>query len=297
MNDLLTTSLFSSLEASLREISEVIQESDTVQLVAPADLEGIIALSQLEAAFLDNSISYMRRILPSQKHTPRDQSTIVPSDEGLTIHIDPFHESVENFTIESGLIHICPTLVEVSFATSTKNHHGAVDCVAICAVIAAIMSPQGARVRRQRAMALAGTWLRQSMDANYDPIMSMLRDHLSEEGSIEVRTIVEVKQTAPGMIPDMSERMLQRLKKGWDKMDVDARSSAISELVLPSLKNERLSTMRLEELIWHRSIVPGHDYDIASQLHLAAEKWPEELDAARLHSSVVADTLISKGHL
>ena len=57
MNDLLTTSLFSSLEASLREISEVIQQSDTVQLVAPADLEGIIALSQLEAAFLDNSIS------------------------------------------------------------------------------------------------------------------------------------------------------------------------------------------------------------------------------------------------
>ena len=68
MNDLLTTSLFSSLEASLREISEVIQQSDTVQLVAPADLEGIIALSQLEAAFLDNSISYRRRIFPSKTY-------------------------------------------------------------------------------------------------------------------------------------------------------------------------------------------------------------------------------------
>lgn len=55
--------------------------------------------------------------------------------------------------------------------------------------------------------------------------------------------------------------------------------------------------MRIEELIWHRAIVPGHDVDIASQLHVALEGWPDDLDSSRVHASEIADTLIKKGHL
>jgi len=91
--------------------------------------------------------------------------------------------------------------------------------------------------------------------------------------------------------------MLKRLQKGWESMDVDERSSAISELVLPTLREESLSTMRLEELIWHRALVPGHDVDIASQLHTQTEKWPEDADSARIHASTIADKLIVNGHL
>ena len=54
-------------------------------------------------------------------------------------------------------------------------------------------------------------------------------------------------------------------------MDVEQRSSAISELVLPSLRLGGISTMRLEELVWHRAMIPGNDIDIASQLHQAQE--------------------------
>ena len=297
LNDLLRTSLFSSLEELLSEVSQTIVAAETIQLMAPADIEGMLALSQLEASFLDNGISYRRRVLAPRKHVPRDEISVKSVGEGLTIHIDPFHESVESFIISEELIHICPSLVEVSFGTSSKIHHGAIDCVAICGALASMIAPDGARVRRQRSMVLAGTWLRQSMEANYDPIMSMLRDHLDEEGSIDIRTIVEVKSPALGMIPGLSERMLKRLQKGWVTMDVDERSSAISELVLPSLRIEGLSTMRLEELIWHRALVPGHDIDIASQLYLQNEAWPIDADSARVHASTIADNLIVNGHL
>jgi hypothetical protein len=55
--------------------------------------------------------------------------------------------------------------------------------------------------------------------------------------------------------------------------------------------------MRLEELIWHRALVPGHDIDIASQLHLQSEDWPIDADSARVHASTIADSLIVDGHL
>ena len=191
LNDLLRTSLFESLQELLTKVTQTILDAESVRLMAPADIEGMLALSQLEASFLDNGISYRRRVLAPRKHIPRDEISVISESEGLTIHIDPFHESVESFTISKKLIHICPTLVEVSFGTSSKVHHGAVDCVAICGTLASMIAPEGARVRRQRPMVLAGTWLRQSMEANYDPVMSMLRDHLDEEGSIDIRTIVD----------------------------------------------------------------------------------------------------------
>ena len=297
MNSLLQLSFFSSIEDKLNEVVEAISSAKMIQLMAPADLDGILALSQLEASFLDNSLHYRRRVLPPRRHVGRDHVDELPEVDGLIVHIDPFSESRKSFDISDKIIHIYPLEVEISFPSSTKIHHGAVDCVAICAALSAILSPEGTRVRKQRSMAIAGCWLRQGLDANYDPVMSVLRDHLDAEGSIDIRPLPEVSNPAPGLIPGLPERMLKRLSKGWAGMDVDARSSAISELVLPALRQDGISTMRLEELIWHRVMIPGFDCDLASQLHIATEGWPEDADDARVHSSIVADSLIKNGHL
>ena len=80
-------------------------------------------------------------------------------------------------------------------------------------------------------------------------------------------------------------------------MDIEQRSSAISELVLPSLRMEGISTMRLEELVWHRAMIPGNDVDIASQLHKAQAQWPEDETEAKLYASTTLDGLISTGNL
>ena len=79
-------------------------------------------------------------------------------------------------------------------------------------------------------------------------------------------------------------------------MDVEHRSSAISELVLPSLRLGGISTMRLEELIWHRAMIPGNDVDIASQLYNAQEMWPNDETEAKVHASSILDGLIVNGH-
>jgi hypothetical protein len=55
--------------------------------------------------------------------------------------------------------------------------------------------------------------------------------------------------------------------------------------------------MRLEELVWHRAMIPGVDSDIASQLHLAGNGWPDDVDKARVHASSIADSLIMNGYL
>jgi len=297
LHDLLQTSLFLDLKEGLLAIVNRIKEAKIIQIVSPADMEGVLALSQLEAALLDVSIPYRRRLQPPRRHVPRDEVPPLPEGDGLTIHIDPFEEAQNSMLMEDGVIHIHPIQVEVEFESSSRSHHGALDCVAICGTIAAIIAPDGARVRKQRAMVLAGTWLSNRMESNYDPVMSLLRDHLDSEGSIDVRPLPEVSSPAPDMIPGLSAGMLKRLCRSWAGMDFEERSGAISELVLPCLKEEGLSTMRIEELIWHRAIVPGHDVDIASQLHLALEGWPEESDASRVHASGIADNLIKQGHL
>ena len=278
-------------------IADQIKTAKLVQLMAPADLEGVLALAQLEAAFLDINLHYRRRVLPPRKHVSRDHIHELPDVDGLIIHIDPFFESQSTFEMEENHIHVFPLLVQIHFESSKKEHHGAVDCVAICAAIASLLAPDGSRVRKQRFLAATGCWLRQGIDSNYDPVMSLLRDHLDREGSIDICPLPEVPNPVVEMIPNFPERMLKRLSKAWVQMDVEQRSSAISELVLPTLRSEGISTMRLEELIWHRCMIPGVDVDIASQLHAANVNWPEDLDAARVHASSIADELIINGHL
>ena len=297
MNNLLQSPIFSSIEEQLADIADKISSAKLVQLMAPADIEGVLALAQLEAAFLDNALHYRRRVLPPRKHTGRDHVHELPEVDGLIIHIDPFQDSKSTLEITENYIHISPLSVLIKLESSKNDHQGAVECVALCAVISSMLAPEGSRVRKQRSMAISGCWLRQGIDANYDPVMSLLRDHLDAEGSIDICPLPEVPSPVVDLVPGLSQRMLKRLAKGWPSMDVDERSSAISELVLPTLRLDGISTMRLEELIWHRVMIPGNEVDIASQLHLAGNDWPDDIDDARVHASSIADSLIVSGHL
>ena len=58
MKNLLQCAVFVTLESQLLDIANRIQSANVVHLMAPADVEGVLALSQLESALLDNSKNY-----------------------------------------------------------------------------------------------------------------------------------------------------------------------------------------------------------------------------------------------
>ena len=67
----------------------MISSAKVVQLMAPADIEGVLALALLESALLDNSQHYRRRVLAPRRHVSRDHIPDLPEVDGLIIHIDP----------------------------------------------------------------------------------------------------------------------------------------------------------------------------------------------------------------
>ena len=80
-------------------------------------------------------------------------------------------------------------------------------------------------------------------------------------------------------------------------MDVEQRSLALSELLLPSLLEKELSTPRLEELVWHRMVVGEAEMDLASQAHTIKAEWPEDETASKLFASALLDGWLSTGLL
>ena len=60
MHDLLSTAPFADVRNILTEIASKIMQAKIVHIHAPADLEGVLALSQIESACLDNGIRYQQ---------------------------------------------------------------------------------------------------------------------------------------------------------------------------------------------------------------------------------------------
>ena len=299
MNDLLLTHPFTDVKKRILELSEQIKDSGMVHIHAPANLSGLLALSMLESAFLDTGMKYRRRFLPSDQHIPRDErrQPQLPKD-GLLIFIAPFEDTWKLDELpKTDYIHITPLSVSVRLGSNQSERRGALDVVAQCAALAAQMVPNGQKVRLLRPFASTGLWLREALDTTFDPIHTAVRDHLREEGSFRIVPLPEVPSPAPGMIPGLSERMLSRLQKGWQKMDIDSRSAALSELILPTLTPPSLSTPRLEELVWHRLMIGTSDVDVMSQIFLTENEWPEDSGAAKIHASKLADSFLKTGLL
>jgi hypothetical protein len=299
MNDILLTASFSDVKDRIQNLSKQIKDASMVHIHAPADLSGLLALSMLESAFLDTGVKYRRRFLTSHKSIPRDERARPENDqEGLLVFIAPFEDTWDLKELpETEYIHITPLSVVVRLGANQSERRGALDVVAQCAALAAELISNGQKVRLLRPFAGTGLWLRDALDTTFDPIHTSIRDHLRDEGSFRMVPLPEVPSPAPGMIPGLSERMLTRLQKGWGKMDITSRSSALSELILPTLANSALSTPRLEELVWHRLMIGTSDVDVMSQVHLAEKAWPSDADKAKIHASKLADTFLKTGHL
>ena len=299
MNDLLESAPFEDAKEYLQSICEMIKSTSMVYLNAPCDLEGVLAISHLEAACIDSDIRYSRRLVKSKQHTPHGEKQEVDvKKDGLTISIQPFEETWKCSDLKiKDYVMILPLSVSVRMGSKKSERMGALDVVSQCAAIAAKIAPNGARVRRLRPFAISGQWLRDSLDNTFDPIHSSIRDILRDEGSVSVVPLPEVSVPAQDMIPNLSQTMLKRLRKRWDKMDFDSRSQAISELALPSLIDNVISTPRLEELFWHRLMIRGEEQDIYSQIHLTKNDWPTEECQTKAHSSTILRGLISQGKL
>ena len=130
-----------------------------------------------------------------------------------------------------------------------------------------------------------------------DPIHTAVLNHLKEEGSLRLVPLPEVAAPAEGMMPGLSERQLKRLRRVWSTMDVEQRTMALSELLLPCLTEAELSTPRLEELAWHRMVVGEEAVDLASQVHHLKHAWPQEADAGRLFAPKLLDGWLGTGQL
>jgi hypothetical protein len=294
MKDLRKASFFAPIDSVIEEAVTFLQ-SEPLMLMTTADLHSILALGFLESALLDRGISYSRRILPPNSHIPPDENNVIPNQDNSSIlFVDPWSR------IESSLPNVLVLSaqpVEVEFSHSSTKRRGRIDVVLQSSAIASSLSPNGARSKRCRPYSGCGQWLMESLDTTMDPIHTLIRDFLRDEGSIQVSPLPDVQDPSVEMIPLASPRRLQRLKKLWDKMDASSRAQALSEYSLPLLSSSGISTARLEELIWKRMLIPNQSSDLASILFQIMKDWPSESDSAILHAGRVLDELLKTGRL
>lgn len=299
MRDLLNSPFVQPVSDKLQADLECIKSSELIHLHAPANLEGLLAIGQLEAACLDAGIKYRRRFYLPKHHRPRDELLEISSpSSGVNVVIASEEETwqVDDLADVDG-VNFVPLATSVQMGSQHRIHHGSLDCVIQCAAIAALLAPNGRRVRKLRPYLSLGLWLRGALDTTLDPIHSAALLHLKEEGSVRIVPLPEVIQPRQGMIPHLPERRLMKLQKAWPGMNVDERKQALSELILPCLTDSSLSTPRLEELVWKRMLVGDEKIDLASQAYALREGWPEDADASRLHAAKRLDHWLRTGFL
>lgn len=299
MRDLFTAPFVQPVSGLLGRYLERLQSAETVQLSAPATLEGVLAMGQLEAAFLDCDVKYSRRFTAPRQHVPRDETTVPePPAQGLGVFLNVEEETWSSDDLaEEALLNLVPIQTSVVIGSKHKPHVGALDPVLQAAALGAALAPNGRRVRAFRPFLSLGLWLRGALDTSYDPIHSSTVSHLQNEGSLRTVPLPEVEDPVVEMMPGMAPRQLKRLRRAWPNMDVDQRTQALSELVLPCLPHPGLSTPRLEELVWHRMVLREHPQDVVSQAHRVQTSWPKDLDEARLFASRLLDRWLRTGML
>ena len=288
MIDLLDSEPFLEVKETLNQYIQQIKETKSITLFASADLDSIIGLSFIEAAFLDANIPYSRKILTSRVHNQQGESIEIDQNSGLCLIIEPNEDTweIESLDFNDNLIKLVPLSISVRQGDSNKKRRGALDTVLQCAVIAYSIAPKG-----------LGLWLRKSLDNTFDPVHTWIRDQLRDEGTINVVPLPEVPSPSIEMLEGISKNMLNRLSKKWETMDSGQRNQALSELALPCLEKCNLSTPRLEELIWHRILVGGSERDIHSQIHTTEREWPIVEEEDKKYARRVLTSLISSGLL
>ena len=104
--------------------------------------------------------------------------------------------------------------------------------------------------------------------------------------------------TLPSILPDgLSASLLKRLRRAWPQMDHAARARGFSEAVLPALRHASMASARLEEVVWHRPVLPGQALDMLEQAALLAQESPGDGGEGQLSMSRRMDVLLTSGAL
>jgi len=282
-----------------KDVATTLTAGNHVVLDGAADLNVVLGLVQLEAAMLDRGLPYRRALsasthfLPSTERLPPD---VAPGElRCVVLDEEEAHPSLPS---ASGPLHRFVSVgASVDLGREQRPRTGALSPALLCALVAEQMAPAGPRVRRVRPWALLAQWGRGALDATYDPWYTVLRDHLCEEGSLRVVSLADV-ETMPSSLPDgLSASLLNRLRKAWPRMDHEARARGFSEAVLPALRRTNVASARLEEMIWHRPVLPGQSLDVLEQASRLTDEVPVDSAQGQLSMSRRMDLLLTSGAL
>lgn len=282
-----------------KDVATTLSAGNHVVLDGAADLNVVLGLVQLEAAMLDRGLPYRRALSPSTHFVPSTERLppdVAPGElRCVVLDEEEAHPSLPS---TSGPLHRFVSVgASVDLGREQRSRTGALSPALLCALVAEQMAPAGPRVRRVRPWALLAQWGRGALDASYDPWYTVLRDHLCEEGSLRVASLADV-ETMPSSLPDgLSASLLNRLRKAWPRMDHEARARGFSEAVLPALRRTNVASARLEEMIWHRPVLPGQPLDVLEQASRLADEVHVDSAQGQLSMSRRMDLLLTSGAL
>ncbi len=285
---LLDLPAYSSVAKLLREAALKLRTAESaITIVAPLNEEGVFSSALLEGALLDAGIPYQRRLRESPQ--PAKGPCIIIGQDSVSelpaIYSDPLY------------IHLSPVEVDALLNRNGEARKGVMSTVALCAALGYSISAGGSMTRLLLPWALAGNWLSEGMEHTYDPVYTVLRDHLSSQGFIRVVPMPEVPDIDPDSMPGIESVALGAIRDRWGQLDLEGRAQSISHLLKPLLDSETPSTARFEELGWHRILSVGWERDMASQLTSFCRKWREQSETRRIQAGDAIDHLLRTGQL
>ena len=259
----------------------------SITIIAPMNEVGVLSCALLEAALLDASIPYQRRI--RDEGVAAKGPSILIGGIALTapaaIGVDPL------------CIHLDPLEVDALVASGGDARRGVLSAVALAAALAECIAPDGAMTRLLRPWALAGNWLSDALEHTYDPVYTVLRDHLTEAEAFRVVALPEVPDVDPVSLPGIDAVAMEAVRDRWPRLDLEGRAQALCHLLKPLLEADLPSTARFEELGWHRILAIGWEMDIASQLAGFSEAWRAAAANRRRFANEAIDRLLRTGQL
>jgi hypothetical protein len=285
MIDLLQEELFDSVSDIFLQFSSHIKKSKKkVFLFTPPTLHGALAAVPLEAALLDENIPYRRSFSDFK------------ADNTPCINIlekDIFSKSI--YVNNSSCLTISSKIVDGFSEVNRGRKQGPLNPILQSHALAQAISPSSSRLEFLRPWALSGSWIDDSLDNTYDPVFSKMKEILIEEGTIKVVPLTEVKKPYLKNYSWINENELSQLSTSWGKLDFEAKSISISNLVKPILRNSLPSTARIEELVWHCIVGNGWHTDLAGQLSQLERNWGKH--NRKIQANHLIDKLLQTGHL
>ena len=285
---LLDLPAFATAAPVLREAALKLRTSESsLTIAAPLNESGIFASALLEAALLDAGIPYQRRLREN-----------VEAANGPSIVIDSAPVSqLQSIVTEPLCIHLAPLEVEALVASGGDSRRGILSPVALAAGLGNSIAPSGSMSRLLMPWVLAGNWLSSGLEHTYDPVYTVLRDYLSNEGYIRVVPMPEVPDVHPDSLPGIDSVALGAVRDRWGQLDLEGRAQSLSHLMKPLLDAELPSTARLEELGWHRIMAAGWERDLASQLSGFTKSWRDNTSGRSRQASDTIDSLLRTGQM